>query len=113
MGDGVEGYLLTVYDRDGEKYHVYGEDIKCSYVPDGSVEKLLKSQNKFQWFKMLLHPKEYEVPITMEYHQKSIAKVVSKLDSERECQRARERPYCAGGRWLLHRAGNTGKPYDL
>ncbi len=80
VGDGVEGYLLTVYDRDGEKYHVYGEDIKCSYVPDGSVEKLLKSQNKFQWFKMLLHPKEYEVPITMEYHQKSIAKVVSKLD---------------------------------
>jgi len=24
VGDGVEDYLLTVFDRDGEKHHVYG-----------------------------------------------------------------------------------------
>ena len=44
LGKSVEEYLLTIYDRDGEKHHIYGEDIECEYVPDGSVEKLLKDE---------------------------------------------------------------------
>ena len=38
VGKGVEDYLLTVFDREGEKHHIYGHDIACAYVPDGSVE---------------------------------------------------------------------------
>lgn len=84
VGDGVEDYLLTVFDRDGEKHHVYGADIECSYVPDGSVEKLLKEQEPFQWPVMLFHTREAEVPITMEYHEELISKAVSALDCFRK-----------------------------
>ena len=42
----VEEYLLTIYDRDGEKHHIYGEDIGCKYVPDGSLEKFVISISK-------------------------------------------------------------------
>lgn len=84
VGDGVEDYLLTVFDRDGEKHHIYGADIDCSYVPDGSVEKLLKAQEPFQWPVKLFHPVEADVPITMEYKEELISKAVSALDCFRK-----------------------------
>ncbi len=84
VGDGVEGYLLTVFDRDGEKHHIYGEDIGCSYVPDGSVEKLLKKQEPFRWPAMLFDPQKADVPITMEYEEELISKAVSALSCFRK-----------------------------
>ncbi|MEY8391262.1 peptidoglycan binding domain-containing protein [Lachnospiraceae bacterium 45-W7] len=84
VGDGVEDYLLTVFDREGEKHHVYGADIGCSYVPDGSVEKLLKQQEPFQWPAKLFHPQKADVPITMEYEEELISKAVSALDCFRK-----------------------------
>lgn len=84
VGDGVEDYLLTVFDRDGEKHHIYGKDIDCSYVPDGSVAKLLEKQNPFQWIEGVFHPKEEEVPITMEYKEELISQAVSDMDCFQE-----------------------------
>lgn len=84
VGDGVEDYLLTVFDRDGEKHHVYGGDIECSYVPDGSVEKLLRKQNPTQWVSAIFSPRDSEVPITMEYKEELIAKAVEDMDCFQE-----------------------------
>ncbi len=84
VGDGVRDYLLTIFDRDGEKYHIYGEDIECSYVPNGAVKKLLEEQNPFQWVVELFSPRKNEVPITMEYHEELISKAVSVLDCFRK-----------------------------
>ena len=80
VGDGVEDYLLTVFDRDGGKHHVYGADIACSYVPDGSVEKLLNAQNPVQWVGAIFAPHESEVPITMEYKEELISQAVESMD---------------------------------
>ena len=80
VGDGVEDYLLTVFDRDGGKHHVYGADIECSYVPDGSVEKLLNAQNPVQWVGAIFAPHESEVPITMEYKEELISQAVESMD---------------------------------
>lgn len=49
IADHVEDYLLTVFDREGGKHHIYGRDINCEYVPDDTVDKLLKKQNPFGW----------------------------------------------------------------
>ncbi len=84
VGEGVEDYLLTVYDRDGEKHHVYGGDIECSYVPDGSVEKLLDSQEPVQWLGAIFSPRESQVPITMEYKEELISKAVKDMDCFQE-----------------------------
>lgn len=80
VGDGVEDYLLTVFDRDGGKHHVYRADIACSYVPDGSVEKLLNAQNPVQWVGAIFAPHESEVPITMEYKEELISQAVESMD---------------------------------
>ncbi|MCI8484068.1 MAG: L,D-transpeptidase family protein [Lachnospiraceae bacterium] len=80
VGDGVEDYLLTVFDRDGEKHHIYGHDIACKYVPDGSVEKLLKEQSGFRWILAVFRPGEHEVPVTMEYEEGLISEAVKGMD---------------------------------
>lgn len=80
VGEGVEDYLLTVYDRKGEKHHIYGEDIECEYVPDGSVEKLLKAQEPIRWILAIFEPVKDEVPVTMNYKEELISNAVSRMD---------------------------------
>ncbi len=84
VGDGVEDYLLTVFDRNGEKHHIYGQDIDCAYVPDGSVEKLLEGQKPFQWIAAIFQPKSGEVPITMDYQESLISDAVAGMDCFQE-----------------------------
>lgn len=84
VGDGVKDYLLTVFGRDGEKYHVYGVDIECSYVPDGSIEKLLNKQEPTQWISAIFNPQGGEVPITMEYKEELISRAVEDMECFRE-----------------------------
>ncbi len=80
VGEGVRDYLLTVFDRDGEKHHIYGQDIACEYVPDGSVEKFLKGQNPFRWVVAVFQPEKEEVPVTMKYKEELISDAVGKMD---------------------------------
>lgn len=84
VGDGVEDYLLTVFDRNGEKHHIYGSDIACEYVPDGSVEKLLEAQNPFQWMTAIFKPETGQVPVTMKYQEELISGAVANMDCFQE-----------------------------
>ncbi len=80
VGDSVEDYLLTVFDREGEKHHIYGQEIGCEYVPDGSIEKLLKTQEPFWWITAIFHSEDNQVPITMKYEEELIADAVNGMD---------------------------------
>ena len=80
VGNSAKDYLLTVYDRDGEKYHIYGEDISCSYVPDGSIEKMLQAQNPLEWIIAVFSPRTNEAKITMTYQEDLISDAVADLD---------------------------------
>lgn len=80
VGKSAKDYLLTIYDRDGEKYHVYGEDISCSYVPDGTIEQMLQSQNPLEWITAVFNPRTNDVPITMTYQEDLISDAVEDLD---------------------------------
>lgn len=84
VGNGVEDYLLTVFDRNDGKHHIYGKDIACEYVPDGSVEKLLKKQEHFKWISAIFHPQENEVPVTMKYKEELISGAVADMDCFQE-----------------------------
>lgn len=84
IGDHVEDYLLTVFDRDDEKYHIYGKDIACKYMPDGAVEKLLEKQNPFGWIISVFKLKEEEAALPMEYQEELLADVVKNLSCFQE-----------------------------
>lgn len=80
VGNSVEDYLLTVFDREGEKYHIYGKDIGCTYVSEGSVHDFLESQNPYQWLVGSFQPSNREVPITMKYEKELLADAVSNME---------------------------------
>ncbi len=75
----AEDYLLTVYDRDGEKYHVYGRDIDNSYVPDGSLEAALEQQNMFGWIPSIFRKNQIDVPTPMTYDEAKLDAAVAGL----------------------------------
>lgn len=79
LSDEVDEYLLTLYDRDDEKYYIKGADIGCKYISDNSVEKLLKEQNAFAWPKFIFKLQETEMSIPMEYDAALLETAVSKL----------------------------------
>lgn len=84
IGDHAEDYLLTIYDRDGEKHHLYGKDLECEYVPDGSTRKILKQQKPFAWIASIFKTSEKEVALTMEFNEDLITGAVSDLDCFKE-----------------------------
>lgn len=84
IGEHAEDYLLTVFDRDGGKHHVYGRDIQCSYVPDGSIGTLLKKQNPFGWVTSIFRLKEEKAALTMEYKEELVAEAVSDMNCFQE-----------------------------
>lgn len=82
--DHVGEYLLTVFDRDGGKHHVYGKDIGCEYVPDGTVEKILKKQNGFGWIVSVFQQKDEKVALTMNYKEELLADTVQSMSCFQE-----------------------------
>ena len=84
IGNHVDDYLLTVFDRDGGKHHVSGKEISCKYVPDGTVGKLLKEQNPFGWVISIFKLKEEKAALTMEYREELIAETVSGMNCFQE-----------------------------
>lgn len=84
IGDHVEEYLLTVFDRDGGKHHVYGKDIGCQYVPDGTVKKILEKQNAFGWITSIFKQKDEKAALTMKYKEELIADTVQSMSCFKE-----------------------------
>ncbi len=79
IAEDVGDYLLTVYDRDGEKYHIMGRDIDNSYVPDGSLEKALEEQNMFAWIPSLFQENKIDVDTPMTFDDQKLAEAVTAL----------------------------------
>lgn len=75
----VGDYLLTIYDRDGNKYHVMGRDIGSQYQPDGALETALKEQNMFGWLPALFKENQIEVATPMTYDSAKLAEAVAAL----------------------------------
>lgn len=75
----VGDYLLTIFDRDGEKYHIMGREIDNSYVPDGSLEKALQAQNGYAWIPALFRENLIDVDTPMIYSAQKLAEAVAAL----------------------------------
>jgi hypothetical protein len=76
----VEGYLLTIYDRDGNKFLMRGPDFSYEYVAVGEEERILESQNPFLWPESLWKSYEYELDMSVSYDSAQAADALQKLD---------------------------------
>jgi hypothetical protein len=76
----VESYLLTIYDRDGNKFLLRGPDFSYQYVPDGEEERILESQNPFLWPQSLWTDSSYELDTSVSYDSSQAADALKKLE---------------------------------
>lgn len=76
----VESYLLTIYDRDGNKFLLRGPDFSYSYESDGEEERILESQNEFAWPASLWKEYSYELNTSVSYDSTLLAQALKELD---------------------------------
>lgn len=76
----VKDYLLTIYDRDGNKYQILGVDIDYNYQPSGEEEKLIKEQKSFLWPAKILKRKTVDIDKSITYDETLLRSKVNALD---------------------------------
>ena len=65
----AEDYLLTIIDRNENKFYIKGPDISYKYVPLGEEERFLKEQNPFTWPASLFKSYKYELSTSVSFDE--------------------------------------------
>ena len=76
----AEDYLLTIYDRQENKYHLTGKDFSYEYVANGEEQEFLKKQNPFLWPACIFNQYEYQLGSSASYDKASLQKELEALD---------------------------------
>lgn len=76
----ADDYLLTVYDRENNKFHLTGSDFGFQYNSTGEEEKILKKQNPFLWPSSLFHHSDYTLLASTSYDADALKDEISKLE---------------------------------
>lgn len=73
-------FALTIETRNNGVEGITAEEAGLVFVSDGSVEKLVKEQDRYQWFLAFNQNKTYTVPTSLEYDQEKLAAAVDGLN---------------------------------
>lgn len=76
----AKNYLLTIYDRDGNEYQIYGLKIDYEYTPAGEEEKLLEEQKSFLWPSKIFKEQKLDMDKSMAYDEKLLKEEVDSLE---------------------------------
>ncbi|MCR5272266.1 MAG: L,D-transpeptidase family protein [Lachnospiraceae bacterium] len=76
----ADEYLLTITDRNGNKYHITGLDIDYTYNPIGEEESLLDAQSSYAWPIEIFKSHENDISETLTFDENKLADVVAALD---------------------------------
>ncbi len=94
----VENYSIEVDSRNLDPQTISGDQIGYSYVSDGSVLKLLKSQKPYEWIRGLFEKKSYTTAENTTYDKEKLKEQVRELNcAQEENQVAPENAYVAYG----------------
>lgn len=77
--EAASSYLLSIYDRDGNKYHISASDMDYAYVPGSEEERLLAEQNAWAWPKSLFSDTSLTLETTVTYDSGLLAEAVLAL----------------------------------
>ena len=78
--DTAEDYLLTIYDRDGNKYLLKGPDFSYAYVDNGEEEKLLAMQDAMVWPLEMNQEHSYTMESSYTFDEEALEKAIYALD---------------------------------
>lgn len=86
IASGIDNYTLAILERGGKEETIKGRDIGLEAVFDGSLEKLLGSQEAFQWVRASKEPKSYEIETMIQYEEGKLESELLKLSCFQEEQ---------------------------
>lgn len=76
----VKEYLLTIEDRNGKVFQIFGKDIGYDYEPYGEEEKLIGEQSSFLWPVYITKDKNLKVDKSITYEENMLRETVSSLE---------------------------------
>lgn len=75
----IDGYVLTIEERDGETEQIAGDDIGLHSEFDGSLETLLEAQEPMKWWSLQKEEKTYEIETMVVYEEELLMEKVDGL----------------------------------
>lgn len=84
IASGIDGYVLTIEERDGKTEEIKKEDIMLHSEFDGSLEELIEKQEPLLWLKHMMNPSSYEITTMMAYDEAAFLQKVNSLDCMNE-----------------------------
>lgn len=75
----VSCYMLTIYNRDGEKVQLLGPDFGYSYLSDGEADKILKDQNYFSWIFKIGADNDYQLQVAITYEEEKLGNLIDEI----------------------------------
>lgn len=77
----VQGYELTVYEKDNKKDTILGSDISLEYKKNNDIEDALKKQNAFLWPMAFFAESSTQVVVDVTYDEKALNQKIAELQS--------------------------------
>ena len=80
IAQGINGYVLTIEERGEKTEQLSQEDIGLQAKFDGSLEKIIASQNPFAWGLRLFSPDSYKIQTMMEYDEEAFETALKAME---------------------------------
>lgn len=79
-------YVLAVQTRGNGQESISADQIDLKYTSDGSVNRMLHKQKRFQWFLAFSQHKSWEVSASVSYNEKLFQKAIDGLNCLKDNQ---------------------------
>ena len=76
----AHSYALAVDTMNNGREAIYADEIEMEYNSDGSVERFLRSQDRFRWFLYLSDPPSLTLDNAVTFNQKALMEKINTLD---------------------------------
>ena len=84
LAKSVDAFVLEIRTRGNGVEGISAAQADLHYVSDGSVEELMKKQDRYKWFLAFNQNKSYEVERSIEYDKDKLIETVRQLDCMQE-----------------------------
>ena len=79
LDERIGAYVLAVETRNNGQESISAQDAGLSYKSDGSVNQLVKEQQRFRWFLAFNQHQDYEIPSSIQYDEQKEETAVAAL----------------------------------
>ena len=118
IAGGINGYFLTIEERGEKTEQISQKDIGLQAKFDGSLEKIIASQNPFAWGLRVFSPDSYQIQTMMEYDEEAFETALKGLacfeETAKEPENARLSDYSKeNGYTIVPEKEGTLADYEL